>query len=231
MQMKVILVCFVIGVCSADKFPVPTRYNTWVAGTNNCSCSNQIDTLNKDLQKEVAARNELKGTMETYVSELHALQAIVNSIQNGTKDVKRVSSTPLQAKITPEVSFSAKLSYNRELQPLDTVVFDTIVTNNGDGYSSETGKFTTPVTGTYFLFSTILSGYNTKVETAIIVNDKEVGRMYSGAHDAHGSGSNGVIVNLQAGDSIWIRLLYQGGTHVHGFYTTFSGFLVNERST
>ena len=129
----------------------------------------------------------------------------------------------------PDIAFSTKLSYNRELQPLDTVLFDTIITNNGEGYNAETGKFTAPLSGTYYFFATVLSGYNTKVETALILNDKEVARMYSGAHDAHGSGSNSAVVNLRSGDSVWIRLLYQGGTHVHGFYSTFSGFIVNER--
>lgn len=128
----------------------------------------------------------------------------------------------------PSISFAAKLSYNRELQPLETVIFDTVLSNNGEAYSVDTGKFTAPLPGTYYFFSTILSGYNTKVESAIIVNDKEVARMYSGAHDAHGSGSNAVVVNLRSGDAVWVRLLYQGGTHVHGYYSAFTGFILNE---
>ena len=40
----------------------------------------------------------------------------------------------------PAISFSAKLSYNRELKPLDTVVFDTVITNNGEAYNAETGE-------------------------------------------------------------------------------------------
>lgn len=108
------------------------------------------------------------------------------------------------------------------------MVFDTIITNNGEGYSAETGKFTAPLPGTYIFLSTILSGYNTKVETALIINEKEVARMYSGAHDAHGSGSNAAIVNLRSGDNVWVRLLYQGGNHVHGYYSTFSGAILTE---
>ncbi|RUS89383.1 hypothetical protein EGW08_002903 [Elysia chlorotica] len=124
------------------------------------------------------------------------------------------------------VTFSAKLSYNRELKPLDTIVFDTVISNIGGGYDADTGKFTAPRDGTYMFYSTILSGYNTKVETAIILNDKEVARIYSGAHDAHGSGSNTVALALKTGDAIWVRLLYQGGNHVHGYYSTFTGTLL-----
>lgn len=77
-----------------------------------------------------------------------------------------------------------------------------------------------------FFLLHVISALTLQVETAIIVNDKEIARIYSGAHDAHGSGSNMAIVNLRSGDSVWVRLLYQGGNHVHGYYSTFSGALL-----
>ena len=60
------------------------------------------------------------------------------------------------------------------------------------------------------------------------MNDKEVARIYSGAHDAHGSGSNSVALSLRRGDIVWVRLLYQGGNHVHGYYSTFTGTFLGE---
>ncbi|KAK7115298.1 cerebellin-1-like isoform X2 [Littorina saxatilis] len=209
-----------------DLAPKPQPYNAWVAGSNNCTCVRELTQLKKELQEESQQRQELKGALETYVSELYELRAMVRSLKNSTPPAEKYSSL---AKALPAVSFNAKLSYNRELKPLDTVVFDTVITNNGEAYNAETGKFTAPVPGTYVFYATILSGYNTKVETAIIINDKEVARMYSGAHDAHGSGSNAAIVNLKNGDSVWVRLLYQGGNHVHGYYSTFSGAIMTEQ--
>ncbi|CAG5114731.1 unnamed protein product, partial [Candidula unifasciata] len=166
-------------------------------------------------------RMALKTSMDSYVAELSELKVAVF----GNTSRATVAPNALAA-ATPSVAFSSKLSYNRELKPLDTVIFDTILTNDGNAYDPDTGKFTAVTPGTYFFHSTILSGYNTKVETAIIVNDKEIARIYSGAHDAHGSGSNMAIVNLRTGDSVWVRLLYQGGNHVHGYYSTFSGALL-----
>nr|KAG5712157.1 hypothetical protein BaRGS_014507 [Batillaria attramentaria] len=210
-------------------FPQPHPFNAWVAGSNNCTCVRELTQLKKELQEEVNQRQELKGALETYVSELYDLKAMMRSLKNSTPTAEKYSSPNAVAASTPAISFSSKLSYNRELKPLDTVIFDTIVTNNGEGYNAETGKFTAPLPGTYLFFSTILSGYNTKVETALIINDKEVARMYSGAHDAHGSGSNAAIVNLRSGDSVWVRLLYQGGNHVHGYYSTFSGAILTQQ--
>ncbi|XP_046361321.1 cerebellin-1-like [Haliotis cracherodii] len=230
-ETALVLLSIIVYVSSAHKVEkaaaIPTRYNAWAAGSNNCSCASDITALKREILQEVHQRQELKGALETYVSELYELRALVTALKNATK-VARATALSAQ-RDPPAIAFTAKLSYNRELQPLDTVIFDTTITNNGEGYNSETGKFTAPLSGSYYFFATVLSGYNTKVETAVIVNDKEVSRMYSGAHDAHGSGSNAAVVNLRSGDSVWIRLLYQGGTHVHGFYSTFSGFILNEK--
>ncbi|XP_076470698.1 uncharacterized protein LOC143300710 [Babylonia areolata] len=222
------------GVGVAMK-PRGAAFSSWAAGGLNCTCARELNLLKKEVEEERVQRLELKGALETYVSELYDVRALVQGlVKNGSAAGRGSSPKELapaegsSSRRTPSISFSAKLSYNRELKPLDTVIFDTVLTNNGQAYSAETGKFTTPLPGTYVFFATILSGYNTKVESALIVNDKEVARMYSGAHDAHGSGSNAAILNLRSGDSVWVRLLFQGGSHVHGFYSSFSGAILAE---
>ncbi|CAL1547218.1 unnamed protein product [Lymnaea stagnalis] len=202
----------------------------WIAGSTNCSCTRELTALKRDLREEINQRLALRAALDTYVTELYELRTLV--VSNSSSRLSQGQAPNAQAAVTkPSVSFSSKLSYNRELKPLDTVIFDTILTNNGNAYDPETGKFTAPSSGTYLFYATILSGYNTKVETAIIVNDKEVARIYSGAHDAHGSGSNAAVVDLRSGDNVWVRLLYQGGNHVHGYYSTFSGALLKPSDT
>ncbi|XP_005094580.1 EMILIN-2-like [Aplysia californica] len=196
--------------------------NPWVAGNTNCSCMRELNALKRDLREEMNQRLALKAALDTYVSELYDLRNQVTANYSKTPAPNAIAASPSAS----SVAFSAKLSYNRELKPLDTVVFDTVLTNEGDAYSPDSGKFTATGAGTYLFHATILSGYNTKVETAIIVNDKEVARIYSGAHDAHGSGSNMAVVDLRSGDLVWVRLLYQGGNHVHGYYSTFTGALL-----
>uniref|UniRef100_A0A0B7AR95 C1q domain-containing protein n=1 Tax=Arion vulgaris TaxID=1028688 RepID=A0A0B7AR95_9EUPU len=209
------------GSTESNSSKKSTNSSTWITSSSNCSCVLEVTALKRDLREEINQRLALKAALDSYVAEL----AEVRSLASGNSS-KMVVPLNVPAAMTPAVAFSAKLSYNRELKPLDTVIFDTVLTNDGNAYDLDSGKFTAIVTGTYLFHSTILSGYNTKVETAIIVNDKEIARIYSGAHDAHGSGSNMAIVNLRNGDSVWVRLLYQGGNHVHGYYSTFSGALL-----
>ncbi|KAL8618116.1 hypothetical protein ACOMHN_044685 [Nucella lapillus] len=215
--------------------PQSQVYRTWAARPPvNCSCGREVGQLTKAVEEERQQRQALKSSLETYVSELYELRAMVKALNTSRNNRDPAPSKYSSKEVSgsgrrpPSISFSAKLSYNREMKPLDTVVFDTVLANNGEGYNVETGHFTAPLAGTYLFVATVLSGYNTKVETALIVDDKEVARIYSGAHDAHGSGSNAAILNLQAGDRVWVRLLYQGGNHVHGYYSTFSGAILTE---
>ncbi|GFR90235.1 complement C1q-like protein 2 [Elysia marginata] len=175
------------------------------------------------MRQRAALKSELGG----FLSQLKDISDTMEAL-NRTAHYADETQARSQIGYGRPVTFSAKLSYNRELKPLDTIVFDAIISNVGGGYDAATGKFTAPTDGTYLFYSTILSGYNTKVETAIIMNDKEVARIYSGAHDAHGSGSNTVALSLSSGDVVWVRLLYQGGNHVHGYYSTFTGTLLAE---
>nr|KAI8762828.1 EMILIN-2-like [Biomphalaria glabrata] len=210
---------------SEDNVPKKEEDNIrsiWSTTISNCSCIREMAAIKRDLKEEINQRLALRAVLDTYVAELYELRTLF--LSNTSRLTQAPNSQASASKAS--VAFSVKLSYNRELKPLDTVVFDTVLTNNGNAYDADSGKFTAPVSGTYILHATILSGYNTKVETAIIVNDKEVARIYSGAHDAHGSGSNAAVVDLRTGDSVWVRLLYQGGNHVHGYYSTFSGALI-----
>ncbi|GFO37573.1 complement c1q-like protein 3 [Plakobranchus ocellatus] len=98
----------------------------------------------------------LKTMVDDVLSELEVLGSIMASL-NRSKQERHGSSKK-------SVSFSAKLSYNRELQPFDTIEFDSVLTNIGEAYNPDTGRFTVPLDGTYLFHSTILSGYNTKIE-------------------------------------------------------------------
>ena len=126
-----------------------------------------------------------------------------------------------------EVAFSARVSEHlTDLQPQEIIVFDQLITNIGEAYDPSSGVFTCPLSGTYQLFVTVLSGFNTKVESGLVVNDIEVARLYSGAQNAHGSSTAAMIFLLKKGDRVSVRVLYQPTSHVHGIYSTFSGYLL-----
>lgn len=79
--------------------PMPVLYNSWMAGSNNCTCVRELTAIRKELQEEITLRRELKGALETYVSELYELRAVVRALRNNSKNG------------TPEPEKYSKLSY------------------------------------------------------------------------------------------------------------------------
>jgi hypothetical protein len=56
-----------------------------------------------------------------------------------------------------KIAFHATLTHDIRLGQSQTVVFDHVITNNGNGYSKHSGLFTAPRDGTYYFTTSFLS--------------------------------------------------------------------------
>ncbi|GAB1603188.1 caprin-2-like, partial, partial [Argonauta hians] len=190
----------------------------------NCSCKREIKELKEHLEFETMKRIEMQDNLEMFFGELYNLKSKVGPKPTPTP-------TEIQQKPTiydyDEIAFSSRLSQHlNNVKVNETIVFDNIVTNFGNAYNPETGIFISPMKGTYQFFVKILSGFNEKVETALIANNIEVTRLYSGAQHAHGSSSAAVFIALDKGEEVYVKALYQKSNHIHGVYSTFGGYLL-----
>ncbi|OWF45049.1 Complement C1q-like protein 4 [Mizuhopecten yessoensis] len=108
-----------------------------------------------------------------------------------------------------------------------TVEFDDVVTNIGNGYDYRHGHFTAPVAGLYSFTSTVLfvaSNTNT-MYLAIVKNGDIVGHSYSISGYDHGSRT--VVLPLAIGDMVWVRNNNNNSPSIDGAgFSTFSGFLI-----
>ncbi|XP_061185219.1 complement C1q and tumor necrosis factor-related protein 9B-like [Saccostrea echinata] len=112
-----------------------------------------------------------------------------------------------------------------------TLIFDTVKTNEGNGYHPRIGVFIVPRSGTYF-FTWTMSLYNSASHsTELVVNTVPNGAIYvatiAGQRD---SATGNVILNVNEGDEIFIRTR---DTDNYGQIlsddfsrTDFSGFLI-----
>ncbi|XP_066294217.1 C1q-related factor-like [Branchiostoma lanceolatum] len=114
----------------------------------------------------------------------------------------------------------------------EVVTYNVILTNLGEGYDKNTGKFTATVGGTYFftfngltLFLAYASYY-----LRLVKNGEFVVGLYenNGPSKEHQSSSNSAIVRLEAGDQVWVELGKGGHSLSSAFhrYLTFNGFLI-----
>ena len=107
-----------------------------------------------------------------------------------------------------------------------TVIYDQVLTNEGNGYDDRTGVFTCPLAGTYIFVVDVLSPPATWFH--IILNKK----MVASLHVSTGFKSNTylqmsrtVVLTLKKGDHVKVvnNVSSYTGTVFHGGYFGFSG--------
>ncbi|XP_051983835.1 complement C1q-like protein 3 [Xyrauchen texanus] len=128
----------------------------------------------------------------------------------------------------PKIAFYAGLK--RQHEGYEVLKFDDVVTNLGNHYDPSTGKFTCSIPGIYFfVYHVLMRGGDGTSMWADLCKNNQV-RASAIAQDAdqnYDYASNSVILHLEPGDEIYIKL---DGGKAHGGnnnkYSTFSGFVV-----
>ena len=78
---------------------------------------------------------------------------------------------------SPSIGFSATMTaHNENLNLQDTVKFQNLLTNDGNGYDHISGIFRAPVTGLYFFNVVIMSHAAEDMETEIVKNGDGIAR-------------------------------------------------------
>ncbi|XP_075968280.1 cerebellin-2-like [Anarhichas minor] len=130
-----------------------------------------------------------------------------------------------------QVAFSTSL-VNTELWthqgPFDsdtTLLFKTVTTNIGNAYDPETGVFTTPVKGLYYIRFTGSVGNSVSLNAALLKNGSNMFAIFD-TRGVHGSASNGMALVLEAEDRLSVTLWNKQSIFDQTKLSTFSGFLV-----
>ena len=126
-----------------------------------------------------------------------------------------------------KVAFTAGVTSSSSTWNSGTLIFNSVILNVGDGYNPSTGVFTSPVAGTYVFYVTAVEYIKHYLVVDIVLNSVSKVRAFGHSNAAYQTGTNMVVLNLQKGDSVWVK-------HVSGKgywswtapATTFSGFLI-----
>nr|KAG5696044.1 hypothetical protein BaRGS_017156 [Batillaria attramentaria] len=138
-----------------------------------------------------------------------------------------------QCEQQPNVAFQAELSEAVvDLAPNEQLVFDQVVTNEGAGYNTSTGRFRAPVSGTYMFIVNFTADWKEQMYVFLKV-DNASGRKMASISDgragswSHATGS--VILQLAAGQEVWLKRagIPNSTVGLKGqSYSSFSGFLI-----
>ncbi|CAC5398890.1 C1QL [Mytilus coruscus] len=131
------------------------------------------------------------------------------------------------------VAFSASLINHQEnLSVYQKIRFDYVMTNVGSGYDPAAGVFKATVPGLYFFTVVIMSHATEDIETQIVKNGIQIVNTYSGDSTTWNQGSQSVVLQLNAGDTVYIQIqdnkgVNDGNIRIFGqSWSSFSGFLI-----
>lgn len=126
-----------------------------------------------------------------------------------------------------EVAFTAAVTSLSTTWNSGTLMFDVVITNVGNGYNPRSGVFTSPRKGTYVFYVSALEYLQQYLGLEIVLNNVPKVRLIGESAAAYQTGTNMVVLNLQKGDSVWVRHHHGKGYYSHSIpVTTFSGFLL-----
>lgn len=127
-----------------------------------------------------------------------------------------------------EVAFTASVTSHSTTWNSGTLIFDVVITNTGNGYNPSTGVFTSPISGTFVFYVTAVEYGAQFLGIDIVLNSVSKVRAYGHNAASYQTGTNMVVLELQKGDSVWVRYVDGKGYHSEGVpLTTFSGYLIS----
>ena len=128
-------------------------------------------------------------------------------IQELEEKLERLETSVAQKLIQPTIVMKVRLSKDVTLSKVNQrLVYDTIVTNEGNAYDAETGIFRAPLNGTY-IFSVTACATNSDRFSLYIVKDPHMilGELRAGAKEYIDCNSEVTTSYLNAGSTVWVE--------------------------
>uniref|UniRef100_A0A3Q3ILQ8 C1q domain-containing protein n=1 Tax=Monopterus albus TaxID=43700 RepID=A0A3Q3ILQ8_MONAL len=169
----------------------------------------------------LAELKKVQTTLEELKAERRAMNQRLETAESELKSVRE----------TPKVAFAASLGGNGLVKAgfeSKNLIYTEVLTNVGGAYNAETGEFTAPVRGVYYIRFTANAPTNFLM-SAVLYKNNAVQLIVHEQPSGEGSdtASNGAALLLERGDKL--KLMLWPNTQIwdnNNHHSTFSGFLL-----
>ncbi|KAL4218504.1 Otolin 1 [Mactra antiquata] len=210
----------------------------------------EIKTLREVVKKQEAIIEKQARILETYADDTPRYEpvsedSVKQNASNNENEVSVIDSRtspvgthtvtrqrPYIRQTAEGVAFTAYLTHGVDTGDKQTIKFDQVIINDGNGYNVYTGAFTCPQAGVYlfsfFLGQRGLTESERPMSVRLVKNDDII---VSGTVETRHvyqdlQGGNMAVVRLNLGDVVWVET-FSNSVHVEGDdtfrLTTFSG--------
>ncbi|XP_078317077.1 uncharacterized protein LOC111103840 isoform X3 [Crassostrea virginica] len=166
--------------------------------------------------------SSLQADIGNYETNQLKISATISSLE-----LFRINQTLSKCDPKQKVAFTAGVTSLSSTWNSGTLVFNSVILNVGTGYNPSTGVFTSPVAGTYVFYVSALEYSKQYLQVDIVLNSVSKVKLVGDNEAAYQTGTNMVVLNLQKGDSVWVKHVSgKGYWSARVPATTFTGFLI-----
>uniref|UniRef100_A0A667Z6X6 C1q domain-containing protein n=1 Tax=Myripristis murdjan TaxID=586833 RepID=A0A667Z6X6_9TELE len=185
-----------------------------------------VFTLEENLGITVQKMASVEAKLETCNRQAEELKK-TNQAQDEQLKVLQETTAISQAKVAFSAALGSPMGPFQQDTPLK---YERILSNIGSGYNPATGIFTAMVRGMYYFRYTMYnnnSGQPNSIVSLMMNSQRVVSTWDTEGNDNHDSATNAAVLQLAAGDSVFVKLYANRVVYDDGYYyNTFSGFLL-----
>lgn len=122
------------------------------------------------------------------------------------------------------VGFTATLTRVQHLMSGNTIPFDSVTFNDGNGYNG--GIFTCPKTGIYLFLWNIMSDISDDAHVALYINGTPRRWSYAVSTNQMSNAANFYLTRLNISDRVYLAV-YVGDDTISPIQSTFTGLLIS----
>ncbi|XP_060559151.1 uncharacterized protein LOC132719401 [Ruditapes philippinarum] len=169
---------------------------------------------------------DLNNRLKSAESELRSVLSKQERLEDICSGHISASSRRVSEEEERKVAFSARMTkpdsyYGKN----ERLVFDSVIYSHGGGYSSSTGIFTAPKSGTYLFIYNIESTVAGRAAVVLMMNGKTKTEVVARGSE---NGGNSGIGYVRKGEKVWIETLhFESKYYISHYRTTFNGILID----
>ncbi|XP_070710256.1 C1q-related factor-like [Pempheris klunzingeri] len=241
MERVFLLLLLVTGsLCTGNYSYLGTGTSLAVCQPDTCALLSEVAATREKLAAMTQTQSTLEQNLSAMMQKMATVEANLQSYKsqadalwkkNQEQEGQLKTLTDTTSASVSKIAFTAALGNTVGPFEHDTPLkYQRILSNLGSGYNPATGIFTAMTRGMYYFSYTMYnnnSGQPNSVVSLMMNSQRVVSTWDTEGNDSHDSATNTAVVQLEAGDSVFVqlyanRVLYDDGY----YYNTFSGFLL-----
>ncbi|KAK5876521.1 hypothetical protein CesoFtcFv8_025866 [Champsocephalus esox] len=228
------------GLCAGNYSHLGTGGSMAICQPDTCALLSEVAAMRERLTAATETQSSVQQNLGNMMQQMATVQANLHAYKTQAEDLMKINLAQdeklnalagASSAVTAKMAFTAALGSTAGPVEKDMPLkYQRILSNIGSGYNPATGIFTAMVRGMYYFSYTMYNnnfGQPNSVLSLMMNTQKIVSTWDTEGEDSHDSATNGAVVQLEAGDSVFVqlyahRVLYDDGN----YFNTFSGFLL-----